>query len=77
MKRLINDLPSKRRAAIIIGKDGEFHIKVEDILGDPHWILRGNFDPGAPTEPGDRIHIERRELQWFVLGVDTRQTPSK
>lgn len=63
-------LPTKRRAAIIVGQDGKYHVKVEDIFGDPHWILRGDFDRGAPTEPGARCHIERRELTWHVMGDD-------
>jgi hypothetical protein len=35
--------------------------------GSPAWIIRGQFDKGAPTNPGAEIIIEHRERGWYVL----------
>lgn len=57
------------RLATIIRPSGKYHFEVKDETGALHWIIQGQFDPGAPKEVGARITIERRPpIGWYVLG---------
>lgn len=60
----------KSLKATVLNKDGRYHYLVKDEEGNLHWIIRGNFDQGAPTEDGSEVIIELRykDLSWHVKG---------
>lgn len=61
-----------QRKATIIKVDGPVHILVEDETGERHWMMKSQFDSGAPTEPGSKVWIEYRRRPFINLWVVTK-----
>lgn len=59
-------MTDKRRAAVIVGHEA-VHVKLVDTLDHPHWLMPGQFDPGASREIGDVVRIELRGHSWHAL----------
>lgn len=60
------------RLATIKGQSGKYHYHLVDEEDVEHWIIQGQFDPGAKKTTGARVTIERREKGWYVLGKPRR-----
>ena len=56
------------RLATIKGPSGKYHYHLVDEEGTEHWVIQGQFDPGAKKITGAQVTIERREKGWYVLG---------
>ena len=65
------------RLATIKGPSSKYHFHLIDEEGKEHWIIRGQFDPGAKSATGAQVTIEHRPpVGWYVLGKKRRVLPA-